>query len=142
MDQTFSIHRSSSMMAMTAIFDYRAIYILRSHHIKPFILKVGNSGNDQTNHNCPNLNLQGLCGQARMNLQRHHRTLEFTTSHMNYVLVETWRVFQISSAPFIINAFNKTKLVLLTPPDENTNTQACLTASQIPKGKNRRGLKC
>ena len=31
----------------------RAIYILRPNHIKPFILKAGDSGNDQPNDNGP-----------------------------------------------------------------------------------------
>ena len=60
---------------------------------------------------------------------------------MNAVLVETWRYFQLSSYPVIINTFNKKKLLPLTPPDEYTNNQACLAADQTPKGENWRKLK-
>ena len=48
-------------------FEIRAIHILQSNHIKPFILKAGESGNDQPNDNGPNLNMKGIYGQARMN---------------------------------------------------------------------------
>ena len=48
-------------------FDNRAIHILHSYHIKPFILKAGESANDQPNDNGPNLNLKGFYGQSRMN---------------------------------------------------------------------------
>ena len=45
----------------------RSIHIIRSHHIKPFILKADDSGNDQPNDNGRNLKLKGLYGQPRMN---------------------------------------------------------------------------
>ena len=48
-------------------FDDRAIHILRSHHIKPFVLKAGDSGNCHPNDNGSNLKLKGLYGQVRMN---------------------------------------------------------------------------
>ena len=98
-------------------FDNRAINILCSHHIKPFVLKAGDSGNDQPNYNGPNLNLKGLYGQAIMNWQRQYVTLKFTNSHMNALLVEMWRYFQISSAPIIIDDLKKTNIVPLTPSD-------------------------
>ena len=116
-------------------FDERDIDIPLYHNIKPFFLKARDSGNDQPNDNGPNLNLKGLYGQARMNWQRKHVTLKPTNDHMNYVLVETCRYFQLSSAPITINDFNKTKLVPLTPTDEDTNTQTCLAESQTTKGK-------
>ena len=39
-------------------FDDRATHILRSHHISPFILKAGDSTNDQPNDNGPNCMLK------------------------------------------------------------------------------------
>ena len=36
-------------------FDDRATYIMQSHHIYPFILKAGDSTNNQPNDNRPNL---------------------------------------------------------------------------------------
>ena len=77
-------------------FDDRAINILYSNHIKPFIIKVDESGNDQPNDNGPNLNLKGLDDQAIMNCKKQHGNLKFTSSHMNAVLVETWRYFHLS----------------------------------------------
>ena len=116
-------------------FYYREINIHLSHHINPFIIKAGDSVNDQPNYNGPNLNMKGLYGKSRMNWQRHHGTLNFTNAHMNYILVEIWRYFHIYSSPVIINAFKKKNIVPLTPPDEDTNTQVCLAAAQTPKEK-------
>ena len=39
-------------------FEDRAIHILRSHHIKPFILKAGDSGNGHPNDDVPNLKMR------------------------------------------------------------------------------------
>ena len=69
-----------------------------------------------------------------MNLQRQHVTLKFKHTHMNDVLVETWRYFQLSGVPVIINAFKKKKLVPLNPPGEDTNTQAYIEAAHPSKG--------
>ena len=60
---------------------------------------------------------------------------------MNAVLVETWIDFKVSSAPVTTNDFKKTKLVPLTQPDEDTNTQEYLAADQTPKGEKWRKLK-
>ena len=110
-------------------FDDRDIHNLRSNHIKPFILKVGESGNDQPHDNGPNLKLKGLCVQARMNWQRQYGTLKFTSAHMNDVMVEKWRYFQLSLAPVVTNYFKKKNPVPLNPSDEDTNTQVCLAAA-------------
>ena len=93
-------------------FKNRAINIILSHHIKPFIIKAGESRNDQTNDNVTNLKMKGLYGQARMNWQRQPGISMFTTKQMNYVLVKTLRYFQLSSAPVTINAFKKKSLYL------------------------------
>ena len=61
--------------------------------------------------------------------------MKFTPAHMNSVLVEMWHLCQQQSALVIIDAFRKTKLLPLAPPDHDTNTQACLAASQTPSGK-------
>ena len=122
------------MMAMTDILKM-AICILCSHHIKLFILKACDSVNNQSNDNGPKLKLKEIHGQYIMNSQIHHGNLKFTSAHMNSVLVEIWRSFQISSSFFIINASNKTKLVPLNPPDEDTNTKFYLAASQTSKIK-------
>ena len=48
-------------------FDNMSVHILRSHHIKPFVLKAGDSVNDQPNDNGPNIKPKGLYGQTRIN---------------------------------------------------------------------------
>ena len=47
-------------------FDDRAPHILQSHHISQFILKAGDSTNDQPNDNGPNLKLKRYSGVARI----------------------------------------------------------------------------
>ena len=69
-------------------FDDRATHILQSHHISPFVLKAGNSTNDQPNDNGPNLKLKRYYGIAKVKWQRQHGTMKFTPAHMNSVLVE------------------------------------------------------
>ena len=46
-----------------------------------------------------------------------------------------WHSFQQKSACVIIDAFKKTKLLPLSSPDHDTNTQACLAATQTPSGE-------
>ena len=48
-------------------YDGKTIHIICSHHIKPFVLEAGDLVNDQPNNNGPNLNLNGIYGQTRMN---------------------------------------------------------------------------
>ena len=88
-------------------FDDRATHIMRSHHISPFILKAGDSTNDQPNDNGPNLNLNRYYGVSRIKWQRHHGTMKFTPAHMNSVLVEICHSFQQQSACVIIDALKK-----------------------------------
>ena len=76
-----------------------------------------------------------------MNWQRQYGTRKFTNAHINAELVKTWRYFRLSSATIIINAFKKKNIVPLTPPDEDTNTQACLAAAQTPKGEKIKEIK-
>ena len=88
-------------------FDDRATHILRSHHISPFILKAGDSTNDQPNDNGPNLKLKRYYGIAKVKWQRQHGTMKFTAAHMNSVLVEMWHLFQQKPASLIIDALKK-----------------------------------
>ena len=68
-------------------FDDRSLNILRSHHIKDFILKVGEYLHDQPNNNGPNLNLNNIYNNSRMKWTRKNGTLKFTPAHMNAILV-------------------------------------------------------
>ena len=122
-------------------FNYSDIHILRSHYIKPFVLKACDSGNYQPNYNGPNLKLNGIYGKAIMNWQRQHVTLKFENSNINDVLVETWRSFQLLSPPIIIKTFNK-KIVYPSPHLMKTPTpKPFLYQPKLPKGVNRRELK-
>ena len=91
-------------------FDYRVLNILQSHHIQTFILKTGHYVHDQSNNNGPNLKLNNLYDNARMNWMSNHGTIKFTPSHINSVLVETWSAFKISSAKITQESSKKTHL--------------------------------
>ena len=95
----------SSIMAMTSFL--KIGLFVYSIHIKPLILKAGGSLNDQPNDNGPNIRLKSHYGQSIMNWQKQYGTLKFTNAHINAVLVETWRSFQIYSSLPIVNSFNK-----------------------------------
>ena len=103
-------------------FDDRATHIMRSHHISQFILKAGDSTNDQPNDNGPNLMLKRYYSIVRVKWQIQHGTMKFAPAHMNSVLVEMWHLFQQQSARVIITELKKTKLLPLAPPDHDTNT--------------------
>ena len=64
-----------------------------------------------------------------MEMRKRIGLYAFTPAQMNSVLVEMWHLFQQQSALVIIDAFRKTKLLPLAPPDHDTNTQACLASS-------------
>ena len=72
----------------------RATHLLLSYHISPFILKAGDSNNDQTNDNGTKLKLNRYYGIAKVKWHRQHGTIKFTPAHMNYVLVYMWHLFQ------------------------------------------------
>ena len=78
-------------------FDDRVLNILRRHHIQSFTLKTGDSVHGQTNDNGPNTKLKNFYDKKRRNWMRHHGKLKVTPPHMNYVLVETWEAFKLSS---------------------------------------------
>ena len=68
----------------------RELNILQSRHIQYFILKANESGHDQPDNNSPNLKLNYLYGNERMNWMRNHVILEFILAHINSVVVEIW----------------------------------------------------
>ena len=70
-------------------YDYRVLNILHSHHIQSFILKMCDYLNDQPNNNGPNLELNNLHGNARINFMNNHGNLKIVPIHINYVPVET-----------------------------------------------------
>ena len=48
-------------------FDERYIHILHYNHIKPFVLNASDPGKHPSNDNGPNIKLEGIYGQDRMN---------------------------------------------------------------------------
>ena len=56
--------------------------------------------------------------------------MKFTPAHMNSVLVEMWHFFNNNQPLSSLMPLKKRKLLPLAPPDQDTNTQACLTATQ------------
>ena len=94
-------------------FCYRELNIFWSHHIQYFILKSGDYVHDHTNDNSPNFELKNVFGNTIINFLRNHRTLKFSPSHMNDVLVETWEYLKLSSATIAQEYLNKTHLIPL-----------------------------
>ena len=111
-------------------FDDRALDILHIHNMQYFILKAGEYVHDQPNDNGPNMNIDSLYGNSRMNWTRHHGTLKFIPAHINSVLVETWEAFKLPSATTTQKAFKNTHLLLIYPPDIGTIHQSCLAGTQ------------
>ena len=68
-------------------FDDRKFGILRRHNIHYLILKAGDYVHDQEKNTGKNTKLKNLYGNEIMNWVRHHGTLKFTPTYMNYVLV-------------------------------------------------------
>ena len=67
-------------------FDYRELYIICRHNIQYFILKLGDSVNDQPNYYVPNKKLKNLYDNTIVNGMIHHVTVKFSPLHMNYAL--------------------------------------------------------
>ena len=91
--------------------------IICRHNIQSFILRAGDYLNDQEKYNIPNTKFKNFYGNARMTLMRHHGTLNFSTPHMNSILVETWEIFKLSYITTTQKYFNKTH----TPPPPPSN---------------------
>ena len=82
------------------------------------------------NDNGPNMKLNNLYSNARMNWMRHHGTLKFTPVYMNSVLVATWEAFKLTSATITLNAFKK----IHTPPStHHTLTPTTMLVSLVLK---------
>ena len=79
-------------------------------NIQPFVLKSGDSINDQPNDNVPNDKLKYLYNVANIAWMLKYGTIKFSPHHMNSILVEAWDSFKISSGNIIRDSFAKTKL--------------------------------
>ena len=105
-------------------FGDRGLTILRSHHIRSFVLKAGESVHNQPNDSGPNFKLKNFYGNAIINWMVKHGTLKFTPSHRNSNLVKTCGYLQLSSATTTHEYFKKTHLLPLYLPDKDTNYQS------------------
>ena len=111
-------------------FDGCSLTQIQRKNIHTFILKAGDSINDQPNDNGPNSKLKALYNILKYKWMLNYGKTRFKPHHMNYVLVETWEAFTVSAANIIREIFSKTHLLPLSPPNMITNTQACLASVQ------------
>ena len=103
---------------------------MQSKNIQPFILKVGDSINDQPNGNKPNSTLKALYNISNDKWMLKYGTTRFQPHHMISVLVETWEAFKVSAGKIKGYSFAKTHIPPLSPPNIITNTQACVASVQ------------
>ena len=103
---------------------------MQSKNIQPFILKSGDSINNQPNDNGPNSTLKALYNVSKAKWMLKYGNTRFQHHHMNYVLVEAWYAFKVSSGNIIVDSFAKTHILPLSPPNMITNTQAMVASVQ------------
>ena len=106
-------------------FDDLARIHMDHQNIQPFILKAGDSGNNQPNDNGQNVKLKSIYNEAKSEWMLKYRTANFSPHHMNTILVESWDAFRVSSGKVKMYNFAKTKLSPLSPTKLTTNNQAC-----------------
>ena len=88
-------------------FKYFELRKMMCKNIQPFVLKLGDSINDQTNDNIPNAKLKSLYNVAKSAWTLKYGTTKFSPHHMNSVLVEEWDPFMISDGNIIRDSFEK-----------------------------------
>ena len=86
-------------------FDDCALTQIQSKKINPFILKAGDSINDQTNENGPNSKLKALYNISKAKWMLKYVTMRFQPHHMNSVLIESWEAFKVSHGNIIRDSF-------------------------------------
>ena len=69
-------------------FDNRSVTQIQSKNFQPFILKAGESINDQPNDNTPNSKLKSLYNITKAEWMLKYGTTRFQPHHMSSVLVE------------------------------------------------------
>ena len=68
---------------------------MKIKNIQTFILKSGDSINDQPSDNGPNSKLKALYNIFKTKWMLKYGTTRFQPHHMNYVLVEAWDAFKV-----------------------------------------------
>ena len=113
-------------------FDDRLLIHMEHQNIRTFLLKAGNSINDQTNYNIPNAKLKSLHNEVKYYWIMKYGTTKMLPHHMKSILVVAWDAFNMSAGKFIRDSFEKTKLHPLSPPNLTMNTQTCSASEQVP----------
>ena len=103
-------------------FEYCSLTQMQINNIQPFVLKAGEYVNNQPNDNGPNSKLKDICNISKYNWMLKYNTTIFQPRHMNYVLVETWEDFMLSTVNIIRYSFAKIRLLPLRPPNIIINT--------------------
>ena len=98
--------------------------------IQPFVLKSGNSINDQPNGNGQDSKLKSLYNVEKIMCMLKYGTTTYSPHHMSSILVESWDAFKMSAGNITRDSFSKTNLLPLMPPNLTTNTQACAATIQ------------
>ena len=111
-------------------FENSALTHMQSKNIQPFILKAGDSINDQPNNNGPNSTLKALYNRSKAKCMVKYGTTRFQPHQMNAVLVESWDAFKVVSGNIIVDSFAITHILPLSPPNIITDTQAMVASVQ------------
>ena len=88
-------------------FDNRALRQMMYRNIQPFVMKSGNSINDQPNYNGPNSKLKSLYNVVNSVWMLKYVTTKHLPHHMNSVLVEARNAFKVSTGNIIRERFLK-----------------------------------
>ena len=117
--------------------DADALDLMTKNFIQPFVLKAGDSENDQPQDNGSNAKLKSCYNNRKSEWSRAHLSTPYSPAFMNTVLVKTWQDFIRDSAGVIRRSFDKTKLCPLQPPsaDQKYLGNACLSSLQCGTGK-------
>jgi hypothetical protein len=98
-------------------FDADSFDYMHTKNIQPFILKSGDSTNDQPNDNGSNGKLKACYNKKLAEWRNRFGTTTLTKAHMNSILVDAWKIFKMDCAETVKNSFMITKIFPLTPPD-------------------------
>ena len=110
---------------------------MSDNFIQPFVLKAGDSENDQPQDNGSNAKLKSCYNQRKHEWSRKHLSTPYSPAQMNTVLVKTWQDFLLDSAGIIRRSFVKTHWCPVEPPsaDQKLVGNACLSSLQCGTGK-------
>ena len=110
---------------------------MSEHFVQPFVLKAGDSENDQPQDNGSNTKLKSCYNNRKSEWSRQFLSTPYSPAHMNTVLVKTWQDFILDSAGVIRRSFVKTKLCPLQSPSANQKFlgNTCISSLQCGTGK-------